>query len=60
MAKCLICGIELEVDDTYDMEYDEEGIIIRQVGHCPNCDKEYQWERSAACVRWTDTDLREV
>ena len=57
---CPHCKVELELDDTYDMDYDEEGITLRQVGHCPNCDKEYQWERSATCVQWANTDLREV
>lgn len=57
---CPHCKAELELDDTYDMDYDEEGIILRQVGHCPNCDTEYQWERSATCIQWANTDLREV
>jgi hypothetical protein len=57
---CPHCNTEIELDDTCDMDYDEEGITLCQVGHCPNCDKEYQWERSAACIRWENADLREV
>ena len=57
---CPHCNTELECDDTYDMEYDEEGIILRQVGHCSECEREYQWERSAVCIQWANTDLRLV
>lgn len=56
---CPHCSIELECDDTYDMEYDEDGIILYQVGHCPKCEKDYQWRRSARCIQWENTDLGE-
>lgn len=58
--KCPHCCVTLEVDDTYDMDYDDEGIVLRQVGHCPECEREYQWEKSAVCVQWANTDLRLV
>ena len=57
---CPHCKTELECDDTYDMDYDEEGITLLQVGHCPKCEREYQWQRSACCIQWANTDLSEV
>lgn len=57
---CPNCGRLLECDDTYDVEYNEEGIILYQVGHCPRCGKDYQWRHSAACVHWKNTDISEV
>lgn len=56
---CPHCNTELEWIDTYDMEYDEESIVLYQVGHCPKCNKEYQWESSACCVQWENTGLGE-
>ena len=59
-AKCPHCNAILETDDTYDMDYDYEGIVLQMVGHCPECNREYQWEESAVCVQWAVTDLRLV
>ena len=47
MAKCPICDVDLEVDDTYDTHYDTDfnmTLILNQIGHCPNCDRNYQWD----------------
>ena len=55
--KCPHCCVELEEDDTYDMSYDEEGIVLLKVGHCPECQRDYQWQRSAVCTQWANTDL---
>ena len=60
MAKCPICNVDLETDDTYDFEYDYEGIDLRVVGHCPNCERKYPWSEFAECVNWQVADLREV
>ena len=57
--KCPHCNVEIETDDTYDMDYDYEGICLREVGHCPKCERDFQWERSAVYVQWANTDLRE-
>ena len=49
MAKCPICDVKLELDDTYDTHFDAEfnmTFILNQVGHCPRCDREYQWDES--------------
>lgn len=59
MTKCLYCNSELELDDTYDMEYDEDGIVLYLIGHCPKCNKHYQWRASARCVEWIETGLGE-
>lgn len=58
--KCPHCNVELEYDDTYDMEYDCEGIILYEVGHCPKCNRDFQWQQSAVCTQWTNTGLSEV
>lgn len=47
MAKCPICNVDLEVDDVYDTHYDADynmTFILNQVGHCPKCDRNYQWD----------------
>ena len=58
LIKCPHCEVEIEEDDTYDMEYDEEGIVLRKVGHCPQCDRDYQWEQSALFHSWSIDNLR--
>ena len=47
MAKCPICDVDLEVDDTYDTHYDTDFnmiLTLNQIGHCPKCDRSYQWD----------------
>lgn len=56
---CPHCNVELECDDTYDTEYDEESVVLLKIGHCPKCNKGYQWYRSAIRIQWEDTDLEE-
>lgn len=58
--KCPHCSVALIENDTYDMDYDYEGITLRKVGECPECGREYQWEQSACCIQWANTDLRLV
>ena len=36
---CPHCGAELEQDDVYDRTDNNDYCV----GHCPECDKEYQW-----------------
>ena len=57
---CPCCKALLEQDDTYDMEYDDEGMTLYMIGHCPHCERDYQWQASAVCVSWVNTNLREV
>lgn len=58
--KCPHCNAELECDDVYDLSYDSEGMTEYKVGHCPKCDKDFQWQSSAVFIQWANTDLREV
>ena len=57
IPKCPHCSIELELDDTYDMEYDNEGMILHQIGHCPKCERDYQWDESAKFKEWSISGL---
>lgn len=43
-AHCPYCGVELEVDDTYECDYEDERTIYYVVGHCTKCDKNFQWK----------------
>lgn len=43
-AECPYCKEELEIDESYDLSIEDNYVINRVAGHCPNCDKEYQWE----------------
>ena len=45
--KCPHCEVELDLDDTYDIEStyeDGEDVILHQIGTCPECGLVYQWE----------------
>ena len=46
-VKCPHCNIELVEDDTYRQSIDENcGMVATfyKMGHCPECDRQYQWE----------------
>ena len=58
--KCPHCNVELEVDDTYDIDYDDDGMTLYQVGACPECGREYQWEKNALFHSWSVDNLRLV
>lgn len=44
MPKCLKCGTELELDDCYDTEFNGDTVLTHNIGHCPNCNTNHQWE----------------
>ena len=47
MAKCPICNIELIEDDTYNSSINEHfgtTATFNKIGHCPECEREYQWD----------------
>ena len=47
MPKCLNCNVELIEDDTYNSSIDENFAMtasFNKIGHCPKCEKEYQWD----------------
>lgn len=41
---CPKCGGPIECNDTSDIEYNEDEYIDFCVGHCRNCNREYQWK----------------
>ena len=42
--KCKICGGEIEEIECYEMEVQEDRIIIEKMGACKNCRAAYLWE----------------
>ena len=42
-ATCSNCGAELEQDECYDTNFEGSFIANYIAGHCPNCNKEFQW-----------------
>jgi hypothetical protein len=43
IAICPNCGEELTQDECYDTHFEQEYIANFIAGHCPNCEKEFQW-----------------
>lgn len=43
IAICPHCGEELIQDECYDTTFEGEYIANYITGHCPNCEKEFQW-----------------
>lgn len=43
IAICPNCGEALEQDECYDTNFESDYIINLFAGHCPTCDKEFQW-----------------
>jgi hypothetical protein len=63
MAKCPICNVDLEIDDTYDIHYDTDftmTLTLNQLGHCPKCDRDYQWDECYDLTNKLVEGLREV
>ena len=59
--KCPHCGINIERDDAYDLFfYGENCVSASCVGHCPNCDSEYQWEEEYELKLDKVTNFEEV
>ena len=44
MPNCKYCKVELEFDDTVDEYVDNEEVTLYEVGHCPNCRRNYKWQ----------------
>lgn len=42
--KCLKCGGIIDYDAILNHTVDEDKVIDYCVGHCVDCDAEYQWE----------------
>ena len=47
-AICPHCDAELEQDECFDTRFEEDSITNYIAGHCPTCDKEFQWVESYA------------
>lgn len=43
-AICPNCGHALTEDDSYDISIDISECREYVIGHCENCEKEYQWQ----------------
>jgi endogenous inhibitor of DNA gyrase (YacG/DUF329 family) len=43
-AICPNCDAELEQDECYDTRSENEYIVNLIAGHCPTCEKNFQWE----------------
>lgn len=57
MPKCLKCGCELELDDTYDTEFNGDTVLTHNIGHCPNCGTDYQWEEVYKFEKFQDLEI---
>lgn len=41
--KCPKCGAEIDIDDTIDIDYDDEWLSLKRIGFCSGCNANYQW-----------------
>ena len=57
---CPCCKVELEIEKTYDIDCDNEGMTLYQFGYCPKCKRDYQWQSSVIFTSYANTDLKEV
>ena len=45
IAECPYCKEELKIDESYEIDVEDiDEVTNRVTGHCPNCNKEFQWE----------------
>lgn len=44
MPKCNYCNTQLEIDDSCDIQFEDNQYRDINYGHCPKCGAEYQWE----------------
>ena len=44
MARCDHCYTQLQVDESYDVQFEDNRYRDKVYGHCPECGAEYQWE----------------
>ena len=60
MPKCLKCGCELELDDTYGTEFNGDTVTTYNIGHCPNCDTDHQWEEGYKFEKFQDLEIDQL
>lgn len=41
--KCPHCNEFIEADDRIDIDIDGDYVECKMIGHCPTCDRNYQW-----------------
>lgn len=56
MPKCKYCNVELEFDNTIDRDIDIDIVYLYEVGHCPKCDRDYQWVDKYNFVKFEDLE----
>jgi hypothetical protein len=44
MPRCNHCNTRLEIDESYDTQFEGNQYRDKIYGFCPNCNAEYQWE----------------
>lgn len=44
MPKCIHCNAQLQVDECYDVQFENNQYRDKVYGYCPKCETEYQWE----------------
>lgn len=44
MAKCPHCNAQLQITESYDIQYEKKQYRDKVYGICPDCETEYQWE----------------
>ena len=43
IARCPECGGYLISEDCFDLDADNDIIVVKQVGYCENCKQEFMW-----------------
>lgn len=56
IAICPNCGGIIERDDTYDSYPDVDYIVYFCIGHCVECETEYQWKEIYDCIEVKDIE----
>lgn len=51
---CPVCGHKLEEDDCYDTETGFDMYWEYWCGHCPNCERNFEWTKTYAFVRYEE------
>lgn len=57
-VKCIYCGEEVEVEESYNIEFDDVNAYEYCGGHCMGCGREYEWKYKYTIV--DVLDLEEV
>ena len=58
VVKCPYCGCDLIEDEDYDLTCEGDYVLEYVVGHCEECEREFQWMNRYDYVSFGD--LREL